>query len=410
MDTLFVFSHLRWDFVYQRPQQLMSRLAQHYRIFFIEEPLFAKGASAVWQASEVLPQLTVWLQPATAALAAAPMKPSRSARAARSAKSGDAAMAAQSVSTPAIRRSCWHNCGPMRELLVGLVRRHPRHLAWLYTPMALPALASLDPHAVVYDCMDELSAFLNPPPGLIAQEQALFERADLVFAGGPSLYAAKRRFHRNVHCFPSSVDVTHFRQALDRNIAHPDHRRLSGPKLGFFGVLDERFDATLVTALADAEPDWQIVLVGPVAKIDPDRLPQQPNIHYTGQQPYAALPAFLASWDVCLLPFALNAATRFISPTKSLEYMAAELPIVSTAVPDVVDQHADVIAIAQSHEEFIAHCRRALALSDDARQRMIRRMRAKLAATSWDATAEAMWRLLRPFHRARTPVELGGAG
>ncbi len=403
MDTLFVFSHLRWDFVYQRPQQLMSRLAQHYRIFFIEEPLFATGAKARWQANDVLPQLTVWRQPATAALATAPMKPAKAGKDAKGAKDGNTV-------TPATRRSCWHRCESMRELLAGLVRRHPRHLAWLYTPMALLALASLDPDVVVYDCMDELSAFLNPPPGLIAQEQALFERADLVFAGGPSLYAAKRRFHRNVHCFPSSVDVTHFRQALDRNIAHAEHRRLPGPKLGFFGVLDERFDAALVTALADAEPDWQIVLVGPVAKIDPSRLPQRPNIHYTGQQPYAALPAFLASWDVCLLPFALNEATRFISPTKSLEYMAAELPIVSTAVPDVVDQHADVIAIAQSHEEFIAHCRRALALSDDARQRMIRGMRAKLAATSWDATADAMWRLLRPFSRARADVELGGAG
>lgn len=380
METLFVFSHLRWDFVFQRPQQLMSRLAQHYRICFIEEPLFATGEDAAWQASEPLPQLTVWRQPAAAR-----------------------------VPSDSRQRSCWDSCTTLRELLQSLARRQ-RHLAWLYTPMALPALDALDPDTVVYDCMDELSAFLHPPPGLIAQEQALFARADLVFAGGPSLYAAKRRFHRNVHCFPSSVDVAHFRQALDRNIAHPQCRRLPGPKLGYFGVLDERCDVDLLAALADCEPDWQIVLVGPIAKIDPARLPQRPNIHYTGQQPYSALPSFLASWDLCLLPFALNEATRFISPTKSLEYMAAELPVVATAVPDVVGQHADVIAIARTPEEFIAHCRRALAMPDGARQRMIRRMRAKLAATSWEATADAMRLLLRSFRRVPGDLELGGAG
>ncbi len=382
METLFVFSHLRWDFVFQRPQQLMSRLARHYRVYFIEEPLAAGGAAA-WQASEALPQLTVWRQPVVASAAAL----------------GHGA-----------RASGWDDCASLHELLARLARRHPRHLAWLVTPMALPLLAALDPDAVIYDCMDELSAFLHPPAGLIEREQALFACADLVFAGGPSLYAAKRRFHRNVHCFPSSVDVAHFRQALDRNIAHPAYRHLPGPKLGFFGVLDERFDGDLVAMLADTEPAWQIVLVGPVAKIDPARLPRRPNIHYTGQQPYAALPAFLAGWDLCLLPFALNDATRFISPTKSLEYMAAELPVVSTAVPDVVRQHADVIAIAGSTAEFIAHCRRALAMSAGGRQRMIRRMRAKLAATSWDTTADAMRQLLHPLSRAQAGLELGGTG
>ncbi len=276
--------------------------------------------------------------------------------------------------------------------------------------MAMPLLAALEPEAVVYDCMDELSAFLHSPPDLLEQEQALFERADLVFAGGPSLFDAKRRFHRNVHCFPSSVDVAHFRQALDRNIAHPSYRRLPGPKLGFFGVLDERFDGELLAAVADQEPSWQIVLAGPVAKIDPAALPRRPNIHYAGQQPYSSLPAFLASWDVCLLPFALNDATRFISPTKSLEYMAAELPVVSTAVPDVVGQHADVIAIAHSPAEFAARCRQALAMPAGERQRMIRRMRAKLATTSWDATADAMRQLLHTLVRERSGAELGDAG
>ena len=376
METLFVFSHLRWDFVFQRPQQLMSRLAQHYRIFFIEEPVPGRPGGPAWLSSDPLPQLRV-LQPQL---------------------------------PPGCGTGRWHGSGALREGLARLARRHPRHLAWLYTPMAMPLLSTLEPDAVVYDCMDELSAFLHSPADLLEQEQALFARADLVFAGGPSLFDAKRRFHRHVHCFPSSVDVAHFRQALDRNIAHSSCRRLPGPKLGFFGVLDERFDSELVAAVADREPSWQIVLAGPVAKIDPASLPRRPNIHYAGQQPYSALPAFLASWDVCLLPFALNEATRFISPTKSLEYMAAELPVVSTAVPDVVSQHADVIAIAHSASEFVDRCRQALAMPAEERQQMIRRMRAKLAATSWDATAGAMRQLLRAVVREGNGLELGGAG
>lgn len=437
MQTLFVFSHLSWDFVFQRPQQLMSRLARHYRIFFIEEPPPGTEHEQDWQLCQPLLQLTVLRQPAasSAASSAAPSAPSAAPSVAassttpssmRSPASMGSTASPSSLSSPASpllaspvslsaspsrpRSSGWLHTGALRERLAELAGRHPHHLAWLHTPGALPLLDALDPETIVYDCMDELSAFLDPPPGLLAQEQSLFAHADLVFAGGPSLYAAKRCFHPHVYCFPSSVDVTHFRQSLDRNIAHPAFRALPGPKLGFFGVLDERFDGELVAALADSEPTWQLVLVGPVAKIDPSQLPRRSNIHYTGQQPYAALPSFLASWDVCLLPFALNDATRFISPTKSLEYMAAELPVVSTAVPDVVSQHADVIAIAHTPDEFISHCRQALAQPAGERQRLIRRMREKLAITSWDATTDAMRRLLREHGRTRAGIDLGGAG
>lgn len=364
MQTLIIFSHLRWDFVYQRPQQLMSRLARHYRIVFIQEPGPAEpaemGAGAGWQSSEPLPQLTVLR-----------------------------------LLTPAGKRG-FDQGDPqlLREKLAALHRQYPNPIAWLYTPMAMPLLDALDPLMVIYDCMDELSAFMNPPAGLIDYERRLLERADLVFTGGPSLYASKRGRSANVHCFPSSVDRAHFRKALDRNIAYAPHDALPRPRLGFFGVLDERIDIALIARIAEAHPAWQLVLVGPVAKIDPASLPQRPNIHYMGQQPYALLPAFLASWDVCLMPFALNDATRFISPTKSLEYMAAELPVVSTAVTDVVEQHAEVVAIAHSATEFIHCCAQALSMSAAERQRMIRQMRAKLSGTSWDATVAEMQQLI----------------
>ncbi|MDO9218087.1 MAG: NAD(P)-binding protein, partial [Lacisediminimonas sp.] len=272
------------------------------------------------------------------------------------------------------------------------------------TPMALPLLQEMHPRLVVYDCMDQLSAFKDAPKQLIQRENALLRSADLVFTGGPSLYEAKKDRHPNVHCFPSSVDVQHFEQALDRTNSHALHRGIAGPRLGYYGVIDERLDLGLIARLADAHPQWQIVLVGPVAKIPLASLPQRPNIHYLGQQPYSDLPQFLAGWDVCLLPFALNESTRFISPTKTLEYMAAELPIVSTPVKDVVDHYSHIVQIAATPEEFIAACESALLESPAERSRKVKGMRAVLAKTSWDRTADQMHVLMEHAHSIDKPV------
>jgi UDP-galactopyranose mutase len=235
----------------------------------------------------------------------------------------------------------------------------------------------------------------------LQRESGLLKVADIVFTGGPSLYRAKRDRHPNVHCFPSSVDVAHFKTALDRTNSHPLHKGIPGPRLGFYGVIDERFDAELIAQVADAHPQWQIVLVGPVVKVDPASLPQRENIHYMGQQPYAALPNFLAGWDVCLLPFALNDSTRFISPTKTLEYMAAELPIVSTPVADVKDIYSDMVYIAEDSAAFIAACEAALLESHDQRAEKTGRMRKTVSSTSWSATAGKMRELLEAL-RARS--------
>ena len=297
-SALIVFSHLRWDFVYQRPQHLLSRLARHHPVVFVEEPKYdAQGLYL--KLSTPAPNVLV-VQPHT------PIN--------------------QTVSQTGFHDD---QLPHLQKLMRQLVRDYSDHIAWFYTPMALPLLQELQPKLVVYDCMDELASFKNAPKQLLQRESALLKVADIVFTGGQSLYRSKRDRHPNAHCFPSSVDAAHFVQALDRSNSHPAHREIPGPRLGFFGVIDERFDAELIGKLADAHTSWQIVLVGPVAKIDPATLPQRQNIHYLGQQPYEALPQFLAGWDVCLLPFALNESTRFISPTKTLEYMAAELPIVS---------------------------------------------------------------------------------
>lgn len=359
MPTLIVFCHLRWDFVFQRPQHLMTRLAEHYNVLFVEEPMHTEGEARL-EKTEVAPNITV-------------CRPH----------------------TP-IQQFGFHDdqLPTLQALLANLVPADEAPIVWFYTPMALPLLQVFKPSKVIYDCMDELAMFKNAPKQLLQRESALLNIADVVFTGGPSLYQSKRDRHANAHCFSSSVDAKHFRQAQDRAISHPDQAHIAHPRLGFYGVIDERFDVDLVSSMADAHPDWQIVLVGPVVKIDPATLPKQPNVHYMGQRTYDQLPRFLAGWDVCLLPFAMNDSTKFISPTKVLEYMAAELPCVSTPITDVKVPYGDVVEIAESHGDFIAACERQLALTDDARQDMARRMREVVAGTSWDLTASRMHELI----------------
>jgi len=372
MASIVVFSHLRWDFVYQRPQQLLSRLSNQYKIVFIEEPKYHKGESFMHYSSP-LPNVQV----------CQPHLP---------------------VDMPGFHDD---HLLHLQKLVRETAAEHDNPIVWFYTPMALPLLQEV-PHArlVVYDCMDELSAFKNPPRQLIQREKALMQMADIVFTGGPSLYEAKRDLHPNVHCFPSSVDVAHFSRALDRSISHAAHDAIPGPRLGFFGVIDERFDAELLAKIADEHPQWQLVMVGPVVKIDPNSLPQRPNIHYLGQQSYSDLPSFVAGWDVCLMPFAMNDATRFISPTKMLEYMAAELPIVSTPIRDVAVPYGDVVAIGHDAPSFIAACRSALSADEQEKQKRVEKMRKVVSSTSWDSTALNMRDLLESTEsrQPRTPI------
>ncbi|MGO4377928.1 NAD(P)-binding protein [Pseudoduganella sp. RAF19] len=371
MSTIIVFCHLRWDFVFQRPQHLLTRLANHYKIILVEEPVFQEGAPCL-KISYPAPNITVY-QP----------------------------------QTPCHATGFHDDQIPLLQpLLADIVPENEDPIVWFYTPMALPLLSQLHPGLVVYDCMDELSAFKNPPRQLLQRETALLNIADLVFTGGPSLFEAKRTRHPSTHCFPSSVDAAHFAKALNRADDHPAQHDLPHPRLGFYGVIDERFDPALLQALADAHPEWQLVMVGPIVKIDPAQLPQRANIHYLGQQSYADLPRFLAGWDVCLMPFALNEATRFISPTKVLEYMAAELPIVSTAITDVVKPYGDIVAIGHTPEEFIRACEIALAQTPQQREHMAEQMRRIVASTSWEATGARMKLLMDGTQPGRRSARL----
>jgi UDP-galactopyranose mutase len=373
--SIVAFSHLRWNFVYQRPQHLLSRLAAKRPVFFVEEPELDTNGPPRWERSNPHPNVLV-LRPRTP-VAALGFHP-------------DQLVALEPLMAELARE------------LDGMTT-----VAWLYTPLALPLAEALGPSAMVYDCMDELSLFMGAPPELLSREAALLECADLMFTGGPSLFRAKQPLHPNVHCFPSSVDASHFRVARQGDNAineAEDQVDLPRPRLGYYGVIDERLDLELVDFIARARPDWQIVLVGPVVKIDPATLPRRQNLHYFGQRSYQDLPAYLVGWDVCLLPFARNDATRFISPTKTLEYMAAERPIVSTPITDVAEPYGDIVYLGSTPEEFLSACEAALAAGVEERNRRAARMRQVLAGTSWDVTVSAMEKLLADAVVKRTAV------
>ncbi len=345
---LLCFSHLRWDFVFQRPQHLMTRFARRFDVVVWEEPIVGGTGAA---------QLMVRAE-AGGVRIATPHLPD----------GWDEAMLA--------------------ALLDGfLANEPPVAVCWYYTPMMLGFSRHLAADCTVYDCMDELSAFRFAPPELLTLESDLLAAADLVFTGGYSLYEAKRLRHPDVRPFPSSVDVAHFAQA--RSEAETTGEP---PRLGFYGVVDERMDLSLLAELADARPDWQIEIVGPVVKIDAADLPKRANLHYPGSRRYDELPATIARWDIALMPFAINDATRFISPTKTPEYLAAGRPVVSTPIIDVARHYntLDAVKIAGAGQRFVQACEEALTLVRGQDRAWLAAADAVLAEMSWDRTSDEM--------------------
>lgn len=360
--ALICLSHLRWDFVTQRPQHLMQRFARSHRVLFWEEAI---------PANHHLPYLEFHAFDGTSVEAIRPRVPDRW--------------------SPDEQNAALARLFDQMLRLTGIAKP----VLWLYTPMMWPVVQHVEASAVVFDCMDELSAFDFAPPALLRHEAALMGAADMVTTGGWSLWEAKRGRHTNIHAFPSSVDKAHFGAARARLPQPEDQAGLPGPRLGFYGVIDERLDLDLIAALAAARPDWSIVMLGPVVKIDPARLPQAPNLHWLGSKRYDQLPAYLSGWDVALMPFAINEATRFISPTKTPEFLAAGCPVVSTPVRDVVRQYGDLQAvhIAADAASFVAACEAAL------KQAMcpgapLAEADAVLAQQSWDLTHRRMLALL----------------
>lgn len=370
MKDLICISHLRWDFVWQRPQHLLSRLARQYRILFVEEPISrvqTGGPTLEVQPGQHAPGVTVvrMVQPVEN-------------------EAGLRWIGFEDTLTQAT----------YSRLLTGYLAKQgiSNPLLWLYTPMALEFTEVLEPSLLIHDVMDQLSAFKGAPPNLAQWEEQLLRQADIVFTGGVSLYRAKKPFNSHTYLFPSGVAIEHWAKAQRDNFARPaDLPTSPGPLLGYFGVIDERMDLALLSHLAQARPDWTIAMLGPVAKIQPSDLPQFPNLHFLGMKSYEELPAYLAYFDVALVPFALNDATRYLSPTKTLEYMAAHKPIVATPIPDLVELYGSVARVAETPADFVKEVEAALNETPGSR---LARENELLEKGHWDNIAAQMGQLI----------------
>jgi glycosyltransferase involved in cell wall biosynthesis len=355
---LVCFSHLRWDFVYQRPQHLMSRLAKKFRVFFIEEPVYCESNDTY--TIKLSPE-NVW------------------------------------VVTPCLQQkdSTALSVQARQKILINKLfanKKIQRFIAWYYTPMALKISNHLQPMAIIYDCMDELSAFKFAPAELKLLEAELFKKAALVFTGGQSLYNAKKDAHHNIYPFPSSIDKHHFSQARKRTKDPADQAAIPPTRFGFYGVIDERFNIGLINEVAKRKPEWQFILIGPVVKIDEKDLPRHDNIHYLGSKSYNELPAYLSGWDIAMIPFEKNESTQFISPTKTPEYLAAGKPVISASITDVVHPYFTngLVHIADTADDFIKAAEKELAMQPAQRKQWLQKVDKFLEHISWDITAMQM--------------------
>lgn len=341
---LVVFCHLRWDFVYQRPQHIISRLSHDYKILFVEEPLLSEDPGH--SLHQMHPNLHVF-------------RPNIS------------------------------QMDELPEVLGQLLGTSEILMAWFYSPSFCPVLGRLKFETVIYDCMDELSLFKGAPASLIQQERDLLEKSDIVFTGGRSLFEAKQPHHPNVHCFPSSVDFDHFARAKNGISLPHDIAEIPAPIVGYFGVVDERLDLELIEQTAIQLPEVSFVFIGPVVKISDSDLPRLPNIYYLGMKAYQTLPNYLKAFDIAMMPFALNDATKYISPTKTLEYMAAEKPIISTRVKDVEREYSTCVHLVRSADEFVEEVKNILNPTPE-NPTHVNRYSDILGKTSWDSTVFRM--------------------
>lgn len=352
------FSHLRWNFVYQRPQHLLTRFAKENTVYFIEEPIFHENEDQyiINQQNEII------------------------------------------VITPQLHNNTEGDIiQRQRKLLKQFIQTEniSTYIFWYYSPMMYLFSKDLYPSLIVYDCMDELSAFKFAPPELKEAENELFNVADVVFTGGHNLFKAKKDKHHNIYPFPSSIEKEHFAKARLHNQDPLDQQNIPGPRLGFFGVLDERFDIELIRIVAAARPEWSFVFLGPIVKINKTDLPHNHNIYYLGSKQYNELPAYISGWDIALIPFAINESTEFISPTKTPEYLAAGKPVISTAIKDVLTPYEEegLVSIIQSSQEFINAAENLLMHKD--KRKWLAHVDVFLANNSWDNTYKEMLTIIK---------------
>jgi glycosyltransferase involved in cell wall biosynthesis len=372
-ENLLCFSHLRWDFVFQRPQHLLTRFSKEFNVYFFEEPVCDLKENDKCYLSITKREEKLWIL--------VPHVPEGSKKI---------------------------EIVQLQKEMLSLFLKDKKlsdFIFWYYTPMALEFSSGYYPDFIIYDCMDELSAFKNAPAELTLLEKELMRRADLVFTGGHSLYEAKKNQHQNIHPFPSSIDKKHFAKARKKGKDPEDQANIPKIRLGFYGVIDERFDYKLIGDVAELRPDWHFVLIGPVVKIEPEILPNNRNIHYLGPKSYEQLPSYLSAWDIALIPFLLNESTRYISPTKTPEYLAAGIPVISTPIRDVVNPYGkrELVSIVRNAKEFIKATEASLAMP---KKEWLAKVDAFLEKGSWDETYSNMTGLIQQTMNRRINVPL----
>lgn len=368
---LICLSHIKWNFVYQRPQHLLNRFAINNRVFVIEEPVY-EAKSDYYEICQPNPKANLWVIQLY-------------------------------VSKCSSKEKTNH---VLKALLDSFIYSNhvEKYILWYYSPMALDFTDHLSAELIVYDCMDELSAFKSPPKRIKETENHLFNIADLVFTGGQSLYNAKKDLHPNVHAFPSSIDKSHFYQARNLNADPKDQALIPHPRFGFYGVIDERFDISLIDKLSDLKPGWHFVFIGPVVKVDKEKLPKKDNIHYLGRKEYEELPLYLSGWDIAILPFALNESTKYISPTKTPEYLAGGKPVISTSITDVVNPYGinNLVHIADTAEAFIKEAEKIFKSKD--KEEWINKVDNYLSGISWNKTWRKMSALIDEAFEKKSKV------
>ncbi|MEP7218537.1 MAG: glycosyltransferase [Bacteroidota bacterium] len=316
------FSKLRWDFVFQRPHHLLSRCAAEHRVFFVEDPVLDaddygrleinRREHGVWV---VVPHLPADLD----------------------------------------NHERLAHCS---DLLSDLIRDRniSEYILWYCSANALAVTRHLEPISIIYDC-DGMYDCDGPERGTPAHEDEaeLSARADLIFTVDNATYERKRNERSNVFAFPNDIDRMHFAEGRNYQDDPLDQLHIPHPRLGFFGMIDNRLDFALIESIADARPDWNLVLVGPIGAMDPaTALPSRSNIHYLGARPYHDIPAYLSGWDVAMLPLKVG-ETVHISPTNIPECLAAGVPVVATSFRDAVHPYgaSGLIANADTLAEFI---------------------------------------------------------